>query len=135
MRANCDITIYNKYTVAREERYKRTVVRGVLWENRKGSNVIQMGSIEADSVRIFIPFSKGTYYLPPASWKIIAGSTSKWTLKPGDFIVRNAVPDIISNTFTMADLKEKYDDVVRITSVDRMDVGSSSMQHWEIGAK
>jgi hypothetical protein len=31
-------------------------------------------------------------------------------------------------------LKAKYDDVVKITSVDTMDVGSRSMRHFQCGA-
>ena len=45
------------------------------------------------------------------------------------------VADELSASFTPSDLLAKYDDVLRITSVDTFDMGSLSMRHWKVGAK
>lgn len=136
MKTNSDITVYNKYIDAttRSEKYQRTVVLSVAWENRKGSNALAMGSvIAANQANIYIPLSERVDYLDPIEW--LAAKTGKWTLQVGDVIVRGTVTDEISSSFTISDLKAKYNNVLVITSVDYMDAGSLSMHHWKVGAQ
>jgi hypothetical protein len=144
MRTNTGLTIYNKYVVAGAERYQRTAIIAVAWENRKAANVIASGGqISVDSARIFIPFVVGANYLKPISWQALFTKTGKWTLQVGDIVVKGVVTDELHDAvvsppaaaFTVTDLKAKYDDVRVISSVDTMDLGSASMQHWQVGAK
>jgi hypothetical protein len=118
--------------VSGAEKYQRTQLSDVAWENRKQANVIASGLLAADSATVYIPFVLGTDYLKPIAWQ--AAKTGKWTLQIGDVIVKGTVTDEITGGFTMTNLKAKYDDVVVIKSVDTMDAGSLSMQHWQVGA-
>jgi hypothetical protein len=117
MRTNADMTLYSKSIVAGAEVYTRSQIRQVFWENRKAANVIQSGLLQADSVAVYIPFSRGSI-----------------TFKVGDVLVKGLVDDEISPSFTITALKAKYADVVTVKSVDTKDFGSASMQHWQIGA-
>ena len=97
--------------------------------------MIRTGMMEADSASIFIPFARGANYLKPIAWQELLSKAGKWTLQIGDVIVRGLVSDEISSSFTITNLKEKYDDTLTISSVDSMDSGSANLQHWRIGAK
>ena len=145
MKTNTGMTVYNKYIDAttRTERYQRTQISAVMWENRKAANVLKSGNIAADQAAIYIPFSLGANYISPAAWLKLSTKTGKWTLKEGDVIVKGLVTDEITvasvgpppvAAFTVSDLAAKYDDVLTIRSVDTMDMGSISMQHWQVGA-
>lgn len=136
MRTNTGATIYNKYIdpTTRSEKWQRAQLVAVMWENRKAANVIKSGLLAADQAAIYIPFSLGANYLDPVAWQALVTKTGMWTLQVGDVIVKGLVSDEITGAFTITSLKAKYDDVLKITSVDTMDMGSASMQHWQLGA-
>lgn len=136
MKTNTAITLYNRYLVAGVETYQRTVITDVYWENRKASNVLRSGgNIQADQAVVFIPMARGAAFLNPKAWLALVSKTGKWTLQPQDYIVKGVVTDTIGVSFTITQLKAKYDDVLVISSVDTMDMGSASMQHWKVSAK
>jgi hypothetical protein len=147
MRTNTLLTLYNKYVdpTTRTELYQRTLLPGqVEWENRKAANVnAQGGNTAADQATIYIPGSLGVKYLKPAAWKALSIKTGYWTLQVGDIVVKGEVDDTIHAAttdpvvaaFTPTNLKEKYDDVLVITSIDQRDAGSLYMRHWQLGAK
>lgn len=136
MRTNADVTLYNRYLSSGAEKYQRTAISKVTWENRKASNTLATGgTIAADQASIYIPMAHGAAYKAPKVWLALASKTGYWTLQVGDVIVRGTVTDEISASFTLTALKAKYDDVLVITSVDALDNGSTALQHWEIGAK
>ncbi len=134
MRTNCDLTIYNCYLVNGAETYQRTVIQRVMWENRKARNVLASGgNLAADQAVVYIPLARGLAYLAPKAW--LANKSGHWTLQVGDVIVKGLVTDTIGPSFTISALKAKYDDVLVISSVDTMDMGSASLQHWKVSAK
>lgn len=136
MKTNSDMTIYNKYIASGDEAYQRTVISDVEWENRKAANVLASGgNITADQATVYIPYARGAAYLAPKAWAALVSKTGYWTLKPGDVIVRGTATDEIAGAYTMTSLRAEYDDVLVITSVDLMDLGSQSLWHWQIGAK
>lgn len=135
MKTNADLTIYNKYIVSGAEKWQRTLIVGVTWENRKAANTMRVGLIEADQATVYIPLARGINYLTPKAWQALTVKTNKWTIQVGDYIVKELVSDEISVVFTMTMLKAKYDDVLQIKTVDTMDIGSISMRHWQIGAQ
>ena len=137
MKTNAHATIYNKYIdpTTRSEKYQRTVIVSVYWENRRAVNKLASGGdIKADKVLVLIPRSLGENFLSPVAWQELSSKVGKWTLQTGDVIVKGAVADEITTEFTISDLTRKYDDVLSIKSVDTMDVGSVRVQHWEVGA-
>jgi hypothetical protein len=136
MQNNADITIYNRYIDAttRAEKWQRTTVHGVLWENRKAVNVIASGgNISANQANIYIPYSRSGY-LEPQVWQAKANKSGYWTLQPEDVVVRGLIPEDIAGITTVTALRKKYPQVLTITSIDAMDMGSASMSHWQIGA-
>jgi hypothetical protein len=151
MRTNADLTIYNKYIdpTTRSEKYQRTQVGKVAWENRKGINVIMSGgSIESDQASIYIPYSLSANYLEAPTWRALADKTGKWTLQVGDILVNGLVTDeitltattdpithVVTPAFTPTSLKAKYNEVLMITALDFMDAGSKPLWHWQVGAK
>jgi hypothetical protein len=136
MRTNADITIYNKYYVGRDEAFQRIQLKGVYWEDRRAVNQLASGgNIAADKVLVMIPFIGHDGYLDPVEWLALEDKSENWTLNSNDIIVRGLVEDEIEPGFTPSDLERKYQNVLRITSVDSFNAGSPRMQHWEVGAK
>jgi len=117
MKTNTDLTLYKKSVVDGAEVWTREAIADVAWEDRKAANVMRSGLIEAYKVAVYIPFARGDI-----------------VIKIGDVLVKGAVTDVISASFTITDLKKKYGDVVSVKSVDTMDQGSDRLHHWQIGA-
>lgn len=140
MRTNADLTLYNKYVASNKERFQRTELRGVMWENRKGRNLVASGgNVAADQAAIYIPMTLEGF-LAPREWQAFEGESGDeealpWTLQVGDLVVKGLVEDEITPEFSVSQLKAKYNDVLQVTSVDTMDAGSPSIQHWQVGAK
>jgi hypothetical protein len=136
MRTNADLTVYNRYTAAGAEAYQRTQIEAVAWEHRKARNSLASGgNINADSSTVYIPMARGANYLQPKEWQALVSKTGKWTLQPGDYIVKGLVTDEITTGFSVTSLKAKYNDVLMVSSVDTMDGGSANLHHWQLGAK
>ena len=134
MKTNTGITIYNRVTGT--ETYQRTQISAVMWENRKARNVIASGgNMAADQASIYIPMVGQTAYLKPKAWQALVSKTGKFTIQVGEYIVKGLVTDEIGTGFTITALKAKYDDVLQISSVDTMDMGSAALQHWKVSAK
>ncbi len=136
--SNC--TIYNKYVLSGKEKFQLHQIispagYSVHWENRKASNVLATGgNIAADQAYIYVPIMSGTGHLDPKAWQALVNKSLNWTIQVGDYIVKDLVPDVITDAFTITMLKAKYDNVLQIKSVDYIEYGSVAMHHWKIGA-
>ena len=119
MQTNTDLTLYSRAVENGVEKWTRTVIDNVQWENRKAANVIQSGLIDANAVDVYIP---------------LHGRSETVTIKPGDVIAEGIVTKQITTSYTMTDLRKAYADVVTVKSVDRYDFGSARMRHIQIGA-
>ena len=125
MMTNTDVTLYQKTIVAGSEVWERREIvgtetpYGAFWEDRKATNVIQSGLIEAYKVAIYLPDIE----------KIEALG-----ILIGDVVVKGKVNDTVSAGFTITDLKKKYPNTVVIKSIDTLDYGSAPMQHIQLGA-
>ena len=135
MRTNADMTIYNKYLSSGADKWQRTQIENVKFEGTKASSGLSSGRLASNVATIYIPKDRGDNYTAPKAWQALVTKTGKWTLQDGDVIVKGLVTDEIGTGFTMTQLFAKYDNVLTITSVDTMDAGSASIQHWQIGAK
>jgi hypothetical protein len=135
MRTNTAVTVWNRYidSATRTERWQRTQIPAVAWENRKGSNVLASGgNITANQASIYIPMQGNTDYLNPMAW--LLDKIGNWTLKVGDIIAKGLIDTELTPTFTVSDLENANYEVLTITSVDLMDAGSLRMRHWKVGA-
>lgn len=118
MLTNADLTWYAHSVVDREEVYTRSVIRGVMWEDRRAANARRGGEIKADDIAVYIPMAHGGE-----------------GIKAGDLIVRGAVTDEITASFTPAALRAKYQLTSGVVkSVDTMRAGSRHMWHYQLGA-
>lgn len=136
MRTNADITIYNRYfdKATRLDKYQRTVLKGVFWDERKAINRLQSGLEDADEVSIIIPIRVAIdkKYVPPKEFEKLPDKTGYFTLQEGDRVVRGDIDFEI--TGKVSDLDKEYE-AFTITSVDTKDFGSLHMGHWEVGAR
>lgn len=129
------ITVYSTIEdqVSLEVTRHITVLRGVFMDSAKASNVRTSGLEGADSVNLFVPFnvsaSGGKRYVEPKEFESAGNKGELWTLRVGDFFVKGEVVE--DKDFQYINLN--YDDVYRITKVDKKDFGSEAMRHWEVG--
>lgn len=134
------VTVYSTVEdpVTFEETRYITVLRGVFMDASKASNVRASGLEGADSVNLFIPFSVRATdgvslldktYVDPKEFEKAADKSGLWTLRIGDFFVKGEVVE--DKDFQYINLN--YDDVYRITKVDKKDFGSARMQHFQVG--
>lgn len=120
MTTNTDITIYHRYVNpdTRLDAYSRHTVSQALWEACKAVNVIKSGLDEADSFRVYIPYT----------------SAPDLAVSPGDIIARGIIETEITADFPVSKLQESHE-CMTVTSVDKKDYGSPALWHYEIGGK
>lgn len=127
-------TIYNRYREGKEDKWQRTVLSGILWDNVRGINARSGAVNNEDSAVIIIPFRSRTGYETPKAFTALTDKNAAWTLNVGDIIVLGAIDFEFDDTHRLADLERQYDDVLTITKVDRR-IFESDLDHWEVGAK
>ena len=143
------VTIYNVSenpdTLALE--YNVTFLRGVFLDRSEAANIEKTGLRDADSATLFIPFSveavdavtgSPKQYIKPKAYRQLQDTTGYWTLEGGGlssgadcFFIKGE----ILNYSGYARMREMYDDVYDITTIDTKDFGSADMQHWQVGAR
>ena len=131
---NADITIYNRVRGSSEV-WLRRQVRRVVWQSTKAVNRSKPGMIAADSVFVMIPYARATTYLDPITWQASTRKEYYWTLQEGDVLVRGLVDDSPTTPSLVTTLRNKYGDVVTISSIDPCDEGTPNMQHFELSCK
>ena len=127
-------TIYNKYRDGREDKWQRTVIAGVLWDNVRGINARSGAVDNDDSAVIIIPSIDRNGYKSPKEFAALPDKTGKWTVNAGDIIFFGDIDFVFDDEHRLADLERQYDDVLTITKVDRKIFGTP-LDHWEVGAK
>lgn len=139
MKTNCALTLYNKYYDANTKKnvYHRKTIPAAMWENRKARNVLATGgNIAVDQATIYIPVKENIdSFLSPKNWQGLTDKSENWTLQRGDLVVKGQISDEVNDEFPPTKLKAKYDDVLEISTIDTMDMGSQNMRHWQVGAK
>lgn len=140
------VTVYNTYvetdpsTLEETTASHITVLRGVLLDASKGSNVTKSGLEKADAVNLYIPFSveavdgvtgiQRKYVGPVEFWKA-DDKSNLWTLSVArdSFFIKG---EAIHPDWTVQTIEAAYDGVYDITKVDEKDFGGE-MAHWEVG--
>lgn len=139
MFSNADITIYNYRT----DGYHRQVIKDVFWISSKQSNITKTGNTASDSVSIYIPFESLHNYVKPKVYTSLNPIGDKYTLQANskDIIVKGIINDVIDNTSqstqsaSLNNIKNTYDDVVTVTVADDKRYGSEEMQHFQLSCK
>jgi hypothetical protein len=150
MKTNCNVTLYNKYSIGDKACYKKTIIKGANWQ---GSKVQAFSNTEtgkgtlnsADVINIFIPFTskfegntptETKTYIDPKSWaKLSETDKDKYfTFSNTDFIVKGECAFDWGLTNPITNLT-KIDNVATIMSVVINDNGSMAMRHYQLGGK
>ena len=127
--------------------YNVTYLRGVFLDRHEAANIEKSGLRDADAATLFIPFSveavdavtgEKKQYIKPKAYRQLEDKTGYWTLEGGgmssgadSFFVKGEILDL--NGY--AKMRETYDDVYDITTIDTRDFGSADMQHFQVGAR
>jgi len=144
MKTNCNVTLYNKYSVGDKSCYKKTIIKGANWQGSKVQAISNTetgkGTINsADVINIWIPFTsnfEGKTYLEPKAW-IRLSETDKdkyFTFSSTDLIVKGECTYDWSSTNPITNLT-KLDNVATIMSIIINDNGSMAMRHYQLGCK
>lgn len=133
---NKTVTLWNcsnSDDVMEEEIWYPTVLENVRLIETKGRNVSTSGIKEADSAKLHILTSNlKKPYLEPKEWDALDDKSQAFTLcQEKDFFVKGDVSEIetVDNFFQW--MKDHYDGVYQITTVDRFEV----IPHLEVGGK
>lgn len=143
--------------------YIRTYLVGVNLDLTKAVNVIKSGLENANAGTLVVPEdveSEEKLFLRPKEYKkakvfnpltvsdvnksevnamdkikvlSLGNSEEVWTLQPGDIIVSGLIDYVIKNENTIKKLRDEYDDVYEVVSVDAKLKGG--LPHWEVGLK
>lgn len=117
-----NITVYNKIfdKSTRTDKWFRVQVKDVHWEGSKGVNTEKTGLENADSVKVFIPFSS-------------LSELKELHIQPEDYIVKGLIEDEISST---SELEKKYKTAVKVKYADvRDDALIDELKHIEVGCE
>lgn len=117
------VTLYNKYTENRQERWQRTVIEGVSWFGKERVSVSAEGSSSADTVVVRIPESSLTAYAPPSLW---LADREGWTLRNGDVLVKGALDIEVAPEESISKVLAASEQTVTIGSIGDNRQGSLS---------
>lgn len=126
MYTNADATLYLYSRNGRTEKYTRTPIEGVYWEDVQQSTFLKTGQRDRTSVMLVIPLDS-------------LGEPLKFT-QGKDLAVKGIITDEIdcssqaAMSKSLATLKTAHD-FVTIVTVDGRLYGSESIQHYELSCK
>lgn len=126
MYTNADCTLYLYSKEGKAEKYTRTPVQGVYWEDVRQSTFIKTGQRDSQTALVVIPMDSLD--------KPIQFTNGK------DLIVKGIVLDEVDCTDpaalsnSLAALKASHD-LLTVLSVDERLYGSESVQHYELACK
>lgn len=139
MVTNAELTIYNKVydRDAGTNRYYRTVIKGVNWQDTTAVQPTDKGIVSADVAEIYIPFAVETekQFRKPKNFVQETEKAGIFTIEAGDLVVRGIVEEDLTSAKDEERLKSAYDDVRTIAAVETNDNGSPEMQHWKVTAE
>ena len=133
------VTVYNSVTENRAQVWRRTVIRGVQWSQRRRINFDTNGrSVYETETSITIQLhadTGGSRYVPPQDYLTAESRDGLWTLNPAngdDVVVYGACPRNISETYTLDDLNREYG-YVSIQAVSD-NTARAHLKNWKVVA-
>lgn len=117
---NADITIYNRYfdNTTGTDKYKRTVIKGVNWQEKRNATVSDKGLNIAYNTLIFM--DKLEDYREPKSFA--KNPQEGFTLANGDIIVKGICEDEVTGVkpYRIADIVANNVNVITIKGVSNL---------------
>ncbi len=133
------ITLYNRYRVNHEDRWQRSVIRGVQFRTKTDKTVDGSGLHLAESASLTIPVNAdadGRHYLPPHLFATSENRAAYWTLDAEhnlDVIVNGECTKELSETYTLDHLSKEHR-YVTIKGVSDNTV-RPRLKHWWVIAQ
>jgi hypothetical protein len=139
------VTVYNRRRndtggpfASTIDRYGRTVIEGVAWEDETRHNIDSNGVSKLDkTVSIIIPLEAdtgGKTYTRPVNYAgLAAEDLTHWTLADGDIIVFGECLKEIDDTYTLQDLRREFNAIGVQSAADF--TNTDVLPHWEVGGK
>lgn len=129
------ITLYNHYrTPAREDAWKRTVLRDVQYTESNIKSISTNGVIQiADSITVFIAFQSG--YVSPDTFAAAPDQSGIWTLNTKnnqDAIVYGECTKEITDDYLLDDLITEHRAKILKSCVDYTKAPVRPLRHWEV---
>ncbi|NLI20774.1 MAG: hypothetical protein GX418_04420 [Clostridiales bacterium] len=132
------VTLYNHYRENREDRWQRTVIRGVQHRAKTEKTVDASGLHLAQSVSVTIPVNAdagGRHYLPPHLFATSENRAAYWTLDSEqnlDVIVNGECAEELSVTYTLDHLRKerRYATIKGVSD----NTGRPRLKHWKVTA-
>ena len=124
MNADCTLYLYSKE--GKTEKYARTPVEGVYWEDVRHSTFLKTGQKDGQTALVVIPMESLDTPMQFTNGK--------------DLIVTGIIPDEIDSTNqealskSLAAMKAAYG-FLTVLSVDERLYGSEAVQHYELACK
>lgn len=119
------VTVYNRCG----DTWRRTVLEGVQWTEKHEQSMDDDGALQmTEYATITIPFRPG--YVPAKQYQ---GRGFTFGLSNQDFIIYGDVPELITGSKSLADLRKKYD-VLTISAVAD-NTKRAYLKHWRVTAK
>lgn len=145
MYAPHSVTVYN---VRRDGKVCMAFLDGVFLDTSRGGGVVKNGAVSEDAAALFIPLDcravdpvggQAQSFCEPKEFDRLENCGGFWTVGPRDgrscadcFFVRGKV---VEPGMGFAEMKDRYEDVFRVSSVAVRDFGGENMRHWQIGGK
>lgn len=136
---NDTVTLYNYYQdkLTRVDKWRRTVLKGVMWRRTTTKTVSDSQIQIDDSVSVTIPYREG--YLPPKQYAKLPNDEmgNYWTLNSDnnlDVMVLGELDIDVTDDYTITNLKKDYDDVVTISAVSD-NARTNHLKHWKVSGK
>lgn len=145
MYAPHSVTVYN---VCRDGEAYIAFLDGVFLDASRGGGVVQNGAVSEDAAALFIPLDcravdpvsgRAQAFCEPKAFDRLEDREGFWTIGPREgrccadcFFVRGRA---VEPEMGFAEIRERYEDVFRVSSAAVRDFGGEDMRHWQIGGK
>lgn len=130
------VTLYNHYREAREDKWQRSVLRGVQIRRKQETSATENGLKLYETVSISIPVSAdagGRHYMEPSAFASASRRKEYWTLNAStnlDVMVLGECTKELTEEFTLASLK-KDTGFVTMKAV-RDNTLRRHLKHWKV---
>ena len=119
------------------------LLRGVMLQVMNGRSVQRRGDVEESRATLYVPLTvrsenaagEELSFLPPRDYARCSDPEKHWTLQPEgesagrcSFFVKGEIPAAC----TLAEAREKYDDVYVVAGWQLHDYGSQALRHFEV---
>ena len=119
MYTNTSVTLY----LYSNGEYTRKNIDKAFWDERKANNVVKSGIQNADSLKVFVPYT-GDIVFTPSRDLIVKGNVTYEIDKTSEKAIAESKKHLI----------DTYE-VFTISSCDKKLYGSPNMQHYELSCK